>query len=493
MAGCCIENLNLALAGRRYGLVGPNGAGKTTLLRLLAGELQPTSGSIAAAARPALLHQHVQIEPDATVATLFGRAELSQAKAALQQFDLPPIFLDRPLASLSDGEVTRARLAALLWDAPECVLMDEPTNDLDRQGRDLVYRFAAAFRGSALVVSHDRRLLSLVDEIWELIAGKLRVYGGNFDFYLSRRDVEQAAAVQAAQSAAAQLEREKKDLRESLMRQQRRMARGRRHGAKANLPKATRRRLKARSQATLGKAKAIHTGRIAQARAKLDQARANVRPENLILIDLPETTVPNGKLVCELKAVNVRFQTSPAQLWPTDLSLVVRGPERIAVAGPNGSGKTTLLRLLVQGSLPGAAVGGEILRGLTEVGHLDQRLAFLDKSRPLLENAQSLAPRRAIADLRIRLGRFLFVGDAALKRVHDLSGGERMRAGLACLLAADVPPRLLALDEPTNNLDLDSIEQLESALQNFRGVLITVSHDEEFLRAIGVTRTVQLP
>jgi ATPase subunit of ABC transporter with duplicated ATPase domains len=513
-----LDSLNFSLARQRVGLVGPNGIGKTTLLRLIAGELTPSSGSISRHGRFGVLKQRIAPSPDRTIAGLFGvegavaaldRLESGQFESAfleaigddwvvrervvrlLARLGLSSLALDRRLNTLSGGELVRTHIAALLADAPDGLLLDEPTNDLDRDSRHALYDFADEHRGALLVVSHDRGLLARLDAIWELTALGLRCYGGGYDFYVAQRGLEQSAAQRQAQSASAAVKREQRDLRRSLERQQKRMVRGRKQADKANLPPIVKNANKARGQETLARSTSTHEARVVQAHERLETARAAIRPENRIVIDLPATSLPRGKVAFALDEVNVRFGRAP--LWRDNISLTVVGPERVAIIGPNGSGKTTLLRLIC-GLAPAnaKAITGSARRGVSTLSYLDQGIATLDDSRTLLENLQASAPRVPVAELRVRLGRFLFIGEAQHKRAGVLSGGERMRAGLACLLASETPPTLLAIDEPTNNLDLDSIEQLESALLNFRGALVVVSHDEAFLEAIEIDRAVDL-
>jgi ATPase subunit of ABC transporter with duplicated ATPase domains len=172
----------------------------------------------------------------------------------------------------------------------------------------------------------------------------------------------------------------------------------------------------------------------------------------------------------------------------TGVDLRISGPERVAITGPNGSGKTTLLRL-VMGELEPCA--GRIVRGAPAVA-LDQRTAILSDAESLLGNFRRLNPGANDNAAHAALAKFLFRADAALKTAGSLSGGERLRAALACVLAGARPPQLLVLDEPTNHLDLDSINAIERALAGYDGALLVVSHDEDFLQAVGIERRLEL-
>ena len=171
------------------------------------------------------------------------------------------------------------------------------------------------------------------------------------------------------------------------------------------------------------------------------------------------------------------------------LSLEVRGPERIAIRGANGSGKTTLFRLMTAELEP---TSGAVDRMTTRVAVLDQHVGLLDPSTSILDNLRRLNPELTANDAHAALARFAFRNRAALQIAGTLSGGERLRAGMACVFARPEPPLLLLLDEPTNHLDLASIEELEKALSGFDGALIVVSHDQAFLQAIGIGREIVL-
>jgi ATPase subunit of ABC transporter with duplicated ATPase domains len=221
-------------------------------------------------------------------------------------------------------------------------------------------------------------------------------------------------------------------------------------------------KLRAReAQVSAGKYRLLHEGKLDQARDEVRQAEDRIREDPAIRIDLPGTEVPERALITELTLGS--------------RTLIIRGPERIAVTGPNGVGKTTLLRRLLA-TLPAE-----------RVGHLSQRMDLLDDRLTLLGN---LAAAGSADDntIRARLARFGFRGDAVDRPAAALSGGERFRATLAVLLLREPPPRLLIMDEPTNNLDLTSVEQLINALSGYRGALVVAGHDHDLFDAIGITR-----
>jgi ATPase subunit of ABC transporter with duplicated ATPase domains len=201
--------------------------------------------------------------------------------------------------------------------------------------------------------------------------------------------------------------------------------------------------------------------------------------------DLVGRELPTQKLVAEARSFNIRFRD---WLYPNDLDFIWRGNVRIALKGPNGSGKSTLLRAIAGESL---STRGELNRGDLVTLYVDQRCSVLDDASSVLDNVRAVAPG-AEGDIRTHLARFLFAKDTVFKKAGDLSGGERLRAALARGLSSTNKPELLLLDEPTNNLDLANIEWLENLVREFRGALIVVSHDQQFLDRCGVVSELSL-
>lgn len=510
------DNLTLSFGTERTGLVGRNGVGKTTLLRLALGEAEPTSGTIAVRGRIGLLRQAVRPPPGAGVADLMGVAEslarlariadgegteddLAEAdwtlearlEAALADVGLAGLEFTRPAVSLSGGEATRAALAGLIAQEPDLLVLDEPTNHLDAEARAFVAGVIHRWRGGAIVVSHDRGLLREMDRIVELSSLGTKTYGGNFDLYTARKAEEEAAAARDLEAATREMDRVGRDAQAARERQAKRDAAGRRFAAKASEPKMLLDARAERAEHSGARGDRLSARLQAQAAGALEAAQARV--ERLLRLDfeLPPTGLAAGKAVLAFEAVG--FSHDGAALdgrrgLLRDLSLRIAGPERVAVTGPNGSGKTTLLRLAVGELSP---TKGHIARGV-DAAFLDQRTALLGEDETLLEVFRRLNPDADDNAAHAALARFLFRNVAAQKPVSTLSGGERLRAGLACVLMASRPPQLLVLDEPTNHLDLDSIAAVEAALRGYDGALLVVSHDPDFLDAIGIEREIRL-
>ncbi|MER5280685.1 ribosomal protection-like ABC-F family protein [Streptomyces sp. NPDC002809] len=508
-------DLSFTVGTGRTGLVAPNGSGKSTLLKLIAGELRPATGSVTVGGTLGYLPQSLPLTGELSVAEVLGVDAVIRAldavesgdvdedhfavigddwdieertRAQLDRLGLEGITLDRSIGTLSGGQVVSLGLAAQLLKRPDVLLLDEPTNNLDIDARRTLHDTLEAWNGTLLLVSHDRALLDRMDRIAELNTSELRLYGGNFTAYEESVRAEQEVAEKNVRNAEQELKREKRELQQARERAERRASNAARNLKNAGLPRIFAGNMKRGAQESAGRAGQTHAARVGDAKARLDEAGRAVRDEQRITLDLPETDVPAGRTVLLGEQMRVR-RGGQEQFAGQGVDLTIRGPERIALTGPNGAGKSTLLRL-INGDLP--LDGGEIRRADGRIAYLSQRLDLLALDRTVAENFAAFAPHRPEAERMNLLARFLFRGDRAHLPVGVLSGGERLRATLACVLCAEPAPQLLLLDEPTNNLDLVSADQLESALGSYRGAFVVVSHDERFLERIGVNRWLRL-
>ena len=527
-----LSGLTVSFGPGRTGLIGVNGSGKSILLKLIAGELRPGSGAVRTHGEVGYLPQAITLGTHQSVSDLLGitaaRDALhaieagetgedvfaaigddwdveERARAWLDRLGLDRVGLDDRVERLSGGETIGVALAALFLRRPDILLLDEPTNNLDLDARKRLYDAVASWTGVMVIVSHDRELLALMDQIADLSGGEIRMYGGNLDAYEELLAAEQAAAERAVSSAAADVRREQRDLVEAQVKQARRDRMGRKVAASGGLPRIVAYARKRAAQETAGRSRGLHAGRLEAARGRLDEAEQAVRGDAEIRVDLPGTAVPAGRTVLTVTGLDgTRWHPAfpapgtpaapptPATLDAPPVStlaeLIVRGPERIALTGPNGAGKTTLLRAIAGlATRPGVSVR---LGAVT--GYLPQRLDILDDSLSMVDNVRAAAPAVSVNEVRASLARFLFRGDRADRLASTLSGGERFRAVLAALLLAQPAPQLLLLDEPTNNLDMASVRQLSQALEGYRGALLVASHDVPFLRSAGITRWLRL-
>ncbi|MDA4105860.1 ABC-F family ATP-binding cassette domain-containing protein [Mycolicibacterium holsaticum] len=507
------DDLSVTVGPGRTGLVAPNGAGKSTLLKLVAGEYRPTSGTVTVDGTLGYLPQTLPFVADRTVAEVLGVAPIIAAlnalaageagddvfaaigedwdieertRAQLDRLGLGHIALDRALGSLSGGEVVSVGLAGELLKRPDVLLLDEPTNNLDADARHKLYDALDDYTGCLLLVSHDRVLLDRMDRIAELRRGEILLYGGNFTMYTEAVNEAQRVAESTLRSAEQQLKREKRDMQVARERAARRASTAARNLKDAGLPKIVAGARKRRAQESAGRADDVHAARVGDARARLDDAERSLRSDDAIVLDLPQTDVPAGRTLLTLEGVAVR---RGGRTLFADVDLSVRGPERIALTGHNGAGKSTLLRVIDGTQAPDA---GAVRRADVRVAYLSQRLDLLDPRHSVAESLATFAPGLSDTRRRHLLAQFLFRGDRIHLPIGALSGGERLRATLACVLHREPAPHLLLLDEPTNNLDLVSVGQLQSALTAYRGAFIVVSHDERFLAEIGVQRWFRL-
>ncbi|MFJ8357675.1 ABC-F family ATP-binding cassette domain-containing protein [Streptomyces sp. NPDC093984] len=499
------DDLQVAFATGRTGLVGTNGSGKSTLLKLIAGELTPASGTVRVAGEVGHLPQNVTLDTALRVDEALGiaaqRAALhaieagdvaeehfttvgddwdveERAEAMLGELGLGHIGLNRTIGEVSGGESVLLRLAALLLRRPDVLLLDEPTNNLDLYARRRLYAAVEAWPGLMVVVSHDRELLDRVDQIADLRAGEVTWFGGTFSAYEEALAVEQEAAERMVRVAEADLRKQKRELVDAQVKLARRKRYGQKMWDSKREPKIVMGARKRAAQESAGKHRLLHEERLAEARERLDEAVEAVRDDDEIRVDLPYTAVPPGRSVLTLRDLELTYGAR------VHGGLELRGPERIALIGRNGAGKTTLLRTIAGELDP---VAGEATAHVP-LRFLPQRLDVLDDGLTVVQNVARFAPAATNNRVRARLARFLFRGARADQPAGTLSGGERFRAALAALMLAEPAPQLLMLDEPTNNLDMASVRQLTTALESYEGALIVASHDLPFLESIGITR-----
>ncbi|GGU31275.1 ABC-F family ATP-binding cassette domain-containing protein [Nocardioides albus] len=498
-----LSGLDAAFNPGRTGLVGTNGAGKSTLLRVVAGELTPAAGSVSVRGQVRYLPQHITLQADATVADLLGvrdrldalRAIESgdadprhfdaladdwgveeRARAALGTAGLPDLDLDRRVATLSGGETVATALTGIGLSGAEIALLDEPTNNLDREARRRLYDLVAGWRGTLVVASHDLALLDLMDETAELRDGSLTVYGGPYSAFREHVEREQAAAEQALSTAEQKLRTEKRQRVEAQTKLARRQRYARTDYENKRRPKTIMKLRAGEAEVSAGKLRGELDEKVDRARELRDRTAERVRRDPQVKIDLPAPELPTGRRVAELHS--------------SGSTIVVQGPERLALTGRNGAGKTQLVETLVGPRAARQEPYGTVL--ITRIGHLPQRLDHLDDAATILETVRSAQPEADPEEVRATLAGFGFRGDVVHRRIGDVSGGERFRVALATVLLLDPPIQLLVLDEPTNNLDIATVEQVVAALGAYRGALIVISHDDAFLDRLSIDTYVHL-
>ncbi|WP_084106489.1 ABC-F family ATP-binding cassette domain-containing protein [Demequina sp. NBRC 110056] len=498
----CLVDVSGTLPPGLTGIVGANGAGKSTLLRLLARDLEPERGTVTSAGTLAYVPQDVALDPALSADAVMGlsaiRAALraveagsvdpahydvigddwdaeARAEAVLGSLGLPDGTLDRVVGELSGGEATRLAIATALINQPDLLLLDEPTNNLDERATAQVIDAIVARAGATVVVTHDRSVLRRVDQILEVRRGSVRTFGGALDDYEAELAAQRERAEQDVRTAKADVARQHRELRTYVEGAARR---GKVGAKKAeSMPKILASAKKRQAQATLARVTGIHEDRLETARDRLDTAEAAADRDREIRVDLPGTEVPARRDVATLDHCVLRTGA--------EVSARVQGAERIVLSGANGAGKTTLIQTMLGAVDP--------LSGTAAVhvppGLLPQRLDVLEPALTVVDNVRAAAPGASPHEVREALARFLFRGRAAEAVASTLSGGERFRAALASVLLARPAPQLLILDEPTNNLDFASRQHLLDALADYRGALIVVSHDADFVEALRPTRS----
>ncbi|MGO2746553.1 ABC-F family ATP-binding cassette domain-containing protein [Microbacterium sp.] len=517
-----------AFSAGRTGLVGRNGSGKSTLLRLIAGDLEPTSGVVHTTGDVTYLPQQLTLDVDRRVTELLGVAEAlnavraiesgdvdpthfdavgndwdieARAEASLAEAGLDPSFLDRTVGELSGGEAVLVAIAGIRLRRAPLTLLDEPTNNLDRDARARLADMVRSWKGTLIVVSHDVALLELMDATAELYAHALSVFGGPYSAWRAWLDAEQDAARQHERDAKQSLKKEKRQRIEAETKLAGRAQMGRKAFLEKRVPKIVANGRKMAAQVSAGRLRTEVAEKEAEARSALDAAGRRVRGDASMNIELPDPDVSRSRRI--------------ATLGDSEREWVIQGPERVALIGRNGVGKTTLLRQLVASGVHKSSETGrtgresstppdsdELMRSCESkltahahtdrIGYLPQRIDGLDESRSVIENVTLAAPEIPEKELRNRLARFLIRGDATDRPVGTLSGGERFRTALATLLLADPAPHLVVLDEPTNNLDLDTVDQVIEALRAYRGAVLIVSHDDAFLARLDLDFALEL-
>ena len=481
--------------GEKIGLIGPNGSGKTTLIKMIVGEETPDQGTISVAGNPRFgyLHQIPQGDVALTVRQrlLQGIDHLVKMEEALrsleaQMSELNPgnneaallmaqydqllaqferlggyqyeskidsvvqgLGLTVPweslLGDLSGGERARLELAVVLLSEPDVLLLDEPTNHLDFPALTWLENYISSFRGTALIISHDRYFLDrTVEKIVELDKGVAREFAGNYSFYLEERD---RLYIQESK----QYDTQQKEIR----RKEEAIKRLRQWGAQSDNPKFFK--------------------RAASMEKQLAKVERLDRPDDgEVGFSLQFAAERSGKEVVVLRNMSHGFE---GQWLFENVDWQIRYGQRIGIVGPNGSGKTTLIKMIL-GEVP-PQLGEVVLGAGLKIGYLAQHQEQFEEDGSLLDALRKLLPTAPQYRVRAILAKYGFPGDEVFRPVTTLSGGERVRFHLMKMVHSQV--NFLILDEPTNHLDLASIEVLEEALEDYMGTLLVVSHDRFFL------------
>ncbi|MBX2818106.1 MAG: ATP-binding cassette domain-containing protein [Rhodothermaceae bacterium] len=499
----------------KIALIGNNGVGKSTLLQIISGKLQQSTGRLEVEEKPYYLPQiygqydhfsiaqalKVEAKLRALTSILNGRVSEedyeqldedwdieTRCAEALVYWQLSDLNLNQSMRTLSGGQKTRVLLAGITIHQPKLVLMDEPSNHLDLTGRHQLYRFIESTSRTLLIVSHDRRLLNLLDSICEMNQQGISVYGGNYDFYVQQKQLERDALSHTIQSKERIWREAKKKQRETVERQQKLDARGKRKQVKSGMPKIMMNKMKNDAENSSSKLKSVHLKKIDGIKQELQNLRSLLPDIDKIKFGFEHSSLHKGKILFAASNLNYSYETQ--HVWDLNLHVEIRSGERIALKGKNGSGKTTLIKLILGDIEPHE---GTIKRADFKSVYIDQDYSLINTNLSIYKQAQrfntSILPEH---EVKIRLDRFLFGRETWDKPCSTLSGGERMRLMLCCLTINHHAPDMIILDEPTNNLDIQNIEIVTRTITAYQGTLIVVSHDERFLEEIGVQRVIEL-
>ena len=524
------SDLNFAISkGQKLGLVGNNGCGKSTLLQIIAGQLSPSSGVIVRPDDLYYIPQHFGQYDSLTIAQALQIERKQQALhailagdvsnenftilnddwnieersiAALDLWGLGQFTLSYPMNLLSGGEKTRVFLAGMDIHHPSVILMDEPTNHLDSSGRQRLYDWVEKYRSTLLVVSHDRTLLNLLPEICELKKHQINYYGGNYEFYKEQKTLMQEALQQRIEEKEKALRIARKVARETAERRDKQNVRGEKSNIRKGVPRIVLNALQGKSEKSTSKLTGVHQEKAEKLTNERNQLRGSLSPTAALKTDFNSSSLHTGKILVTAKEINFSYHSnsvnndiqensiSKQQLWQAPVSFQLKSGDRLRIEGANGSGKTTLLKLITGQLQPQE---GTLTRTDFSYVYLNQEYSIIDDRNSILEQAYAFNSRNLPEhEIKIILNRYLFPASEWDKSCRKLSGGEKMRLAFCCLMISNNTPDMFILDEPTNNLDIQSIEIITATIKNYAGTVIAISHDNYFIQEIGVEQCILL-
>ncbi|MBD2344936.1 ribosomal protection-like ABC-F family protein [Anabaena subtropica] len=487
------QGINVSVEeSHRIALVASNGVGKSTLLKILAGQLHPDAGSVSQHSSIYYLPQISTIREELNTDTVLNflssiSDEWWQIHEILQTKFHTEIDLYLPVNNLSGGELTKLFLAIGLAQEPDLLLLDEPTNHMDLQALESLREFLVNFSGAFVIVSHKPFFLDQVTDItWELTPNGLKVYGGNFSYYRQQKGIELEAALRSHEVARKELNR----VQTTAMQEQQRAAQAHRNGRTkfldGSIDRISAGLIKTKAEASAGTAKKKHEVAVAKASQKV--ADTKVKTHKVTSIQLEQKSHKRRNLI-NIQGANLWVSE---RLLIENIQLNILTGDRISIIGANGSGKSSLVKAIL-GTDKQTTVfqSGEVslASGIKSV-YLDQSYELVNRQQTILENMQAANPSLNYQQLRQQLGHFLFKYDDVHKSASILSGGELARLAIAIISISEID--LLILDEPTNNLDIETVEQMISAINKYQGALWVISHDIDFLSRINITHSFQL-
>lgn len=500
------SDLNAHFDRRPTGLVGRNGVGKSLLAKIMTGVLSPTSGRCMRSGSVYYLAQQVSYDADGTVADLLGVRNILAALARIETGNAKPEDIDTvsdhwhireklrltfqqdglgqldettPLNLLSGGESMRVALMGAMLSDADYLILDEPSNHLDRQHRQALMAQLQQWSRGLLVISHDRQLLDTLTRIVDLSSLGLRSYGGNYAFYAQSKHQERSHALQQLEQRKQERQREEKAIRDQREKLAKRQAQGNRRAHSANQANILLGRQKERSENASGKHHQQYSRLREHLTERIRDAVQQVEENAPIRLHALQSASLPWRQVVELDQVELPLVANAYR----HIHLNLTAGQRVGVVGANGCGKSTLLKVLAGQH---QALGGRC-NVVDEKAYIDQRLGNLDPTRTLWQQLREANTLATESELRMRLAQLGLDAQKIVTPSGLLSGGERIKGALACALYADRPLMLLLLDEPNNHLDLPSAQALEALLCQYRGTLLVVSHDDVFLDNLALT------
>jgi ATPase subunit of ABC transporter with duplicated ATPase domains len=511
------DHINLTINKQdKIALIGNNGVGKSTLLNILSGNIQPYVGTVKADASPYYIPQLFGQFNEYTIAQAFGIADKLQAlkailqgevteanltlldddwtieercQEALSHWQLDGFDITQKMGTLSGGQKTKVFLSGIIIHQPQIVLLDEPSNHLDIGSRAILYEYIRNTTNTLVVVSHDRTLLNLLHTVYELSKRGITIYGGNYDFYVAQKAIEANALQEDLKGKEKALRKAKEIERESIERQQKLDARGKKKQEKAGLPTISMNTLRNNAEKSTSRMKDVHAEKTEAIAQEVNDLRKAMPDKDKMKIGFDDSALHRGKILITARDINFGYHDQ--LLWKKPLAFQVISGNRMAIKGPNGSGKTTLINMILGKLQPSS---GTLYRANdTRAIYIDQDYSLIDNQLTVYEQAQQFNTGHLQEhEVKSRMTRFLFTKAYWDKPCGALSGGEKMRLILCCLTIKNQAPDIIILDEPTNNLDIQNIEILTDAVNEYSGTLLVVSHDTYFLEQVRVETEIEL-
>ena len=518
------NGINLTIQpGSVYGLLGKNGIGKSTLLYMMCGLMFPHKGSIrfdgieVKRRLPETLEKIFLVPEEFDLPSIsiddyvrrnsvfYPNFNIDQFNQYLSDFELEHT---KNLAKTSMGQKKKYLVSFALATNTPLLLMDEPTNHLDSSGRQRLYDWVEKCHSTLLVVSHDRTLLNLLPEICELEKHQLTYYGGNYEFYKEQKTLMQEALQQRIEEKEKALRIARKVARETAERRDKQNVRGEKANIKRGVPRIVLNALQGKSEKSTGKLNSVHQEKADKLTEERNQLRGSLSPTAALKTDFNGSSLHTGKTLITAKDINFGYHSAPNDsdsqsdnepsennlpeqlLWQTPVSFQLKSGDRLRIEGTNGSGKTTLLKIITGQLQPQT---GTLTRADFSYVYLNQEYSIIDDRNSVLEQVYAFNNRNLPEhEIKIILNRYLFPASEWDKSCRKLSGGEKMRLAFCCLMISNNTPDMFILDEPTNNLDIQSIDIITATIRNYTGTVIAISHDNYFIREIGIEQRIVL-